>query len=246
MSAAPTDHPARPRAAVLPGALAAAALAGVAGFAGAVVALHVLPTGLDPIGRTVSEYVNEPYGWLIPLAGASIGLGSVALTLALAQFLPTGRAHGSLPSPPRPRPGSGRSARAGLALLALWGGAMLVVAAFPADPAPPGRTIVLTAPGTVHIVAGAVAFLALAVAAPLIGRAVPRDGRLAAAVRALGLAAPAGLVVLAVTLVNQPPVSRLVDAPRAHGLGERVMVAVYVAWLLTAAAWAWRRSRGTH
>jgi hypothetical protein len=203
--------------------LAGSGAAGVWLFALAVIALHLLPTGLDPIGRTVSEYVNQPYGWLVPIAGVGLGAGSLALTLALAHALPA----------PRPR--------AGLALLAVWGLAMILAAAFPTDPAPPGRPIHLTATGAVHVIAGVVAFLALAVAAPLISRAISGDPtRVAAAVRTLAVLAPLGLLLFVATAVNRPPISRLIGEPNAWGLGERVMVAVYVAWLLCVAAWVIR------
>jgi hypothetical protein len=199
--------------------LARVGVLGVLVFAVAVVALHLLPTGLDPVGRTISEYVNEPYGALIPIAGFGIALGSTALTLALGSALPP------------PVPG------AGLALLALWSGAMLIVATFPTDPVPPNQPVELGPAGVVHVVAGAVAFLAFAVAAPLISRAVPRDARL---IRVLGVAAPVSLVLFVVSVVNVPPVSRLVGAPLAHGLGERIMVAVYVGWLLAVGGWLLR------
>ena len=197
--------------------------AGIWLFVVIVVALHLLPTGLDPIGRTVSEYVNQPYGWLVPIAAGGIGAGSLALTVALTRALPA----------PRPR--------AGLALLATWGLAMLLAGAFPTDPAPPGRPIHLTAAGAVHVVAGAVAFLAFAVGAPLVSRAVPDEpGRSARAMRALAVLAPLSLLLFVSTAVNRPPLSRVIGRPNAWGIGERLMVAVYVAWLLCAAAWATR------
>jgi len=191
-------------------ATAFAGAAGVALFLTAVTALHLLPTGLDPIRRTVSEYVNEPYGLLVPLAGAGIGLGSLAIAHALA-------------------PSISRPARV---LLTVWGAAMLVVATFPADPAPPGRPITLTPSGTVHLAAGAIAIVSLPVAAVLISRTLPRTAR---ALRLLGLATPFGLLIFVVTMVNRPPVSRLIGEPIAHGLGERIMITIYCAWLLTAA-----------
>lgn len=184
-------------------------IVGVTVFVTAVVALHLLPTGLDPVRRTVSEYVNQPYGWLVPIAGAAIGLGSLALTAALSRVLPV-----------RPR--------AGLALLAVWGVAMCVVAAFPTDPKPSGRLVALTANGAVHVAAGAVAFVTLALAAPLVSRALPP----ARTVRVLAASVPVSLAVFALTMVNHPPVSRLVGQPTVWGAGERLMMAIYAAWLL--------------
>jgi len=158
--------------------------------------------------------VNQPFGWLVPIAGAGMGLGSAAIALALAR--------------------AGVPHRAGLVV---WSVAMLVVAAFPADPAPRLGTVAWTPAGVVHVVAGAIAFFSLAVAAPLISRAVPSR-----AVRILGVAAPLGLLLFVITLVNRPPVARLIGEPVAHGLGERVMVAIYAAWLISVAWWV-RRER---
>jgi hypothetical protein len=180
--------------------------AGVAVFVVCVVVLHLLPTGLDPIGRTVSEYVNHPYGRLIPVAGAGAGIGGLALGAALV------------------RAGN----RTGL-LVALFGLAMLVVAVFPTDDVIPGQPIRLSPTGTVHVVAGAVAFLALAIAAPLAG--LP-----------LRWLPPAGLVFFVLTIANKPPISRLFHAPIAYGFGERVMAACFVVWLF-AAAWSPTRPR---
>jgi hypothetical protein len=197
------------------------AAAGVSWFAITVAALHLLPTGLNPVQRTISEYVNQPYGWLVPVAGLGLGAGSLALCLALHRALP----------PPRPR--------AGVVLLAVWGMAMLVVAVFPADPAPPGRPVHFTAAGVVHVVAGVVAFAAFAVAAPLLSRAIPWRP-----IKVLGIMAPLSLALFVITTFNRPRVSRLIGQPNAWGLGERIMVAVYVAWLLCAAAWTVRATAG--
>lgn len=205
-------------------------VSGVGWFVVVVTALHLLPTGLDPVGRTVSEYVNQPYGWLVPLAGLGMALGSVAVTLALSPLL----AH------------AGAGARAGLALLALWSGAMLIVAAFPADPARPRQAIEWTPAGVVHVVAGGIAFVSLALAAVLVSRSVPAGGGLARAVHILGVAAPVSLVLFLVTLVNRPPVSRLVGAPAAYGLGERLMVGVYASWLICTALWVRSARRTAH
>ncbi|GAA4953721.1 DUF998 domain-containing protein [Actinoplanes utahensis] len=189
------------------------ALAGAGGvtvFLAAVTALHLLPTGLDPIGRTISEYVDEPYGRLLPLAGLGIGLGSLAVAHALAPLI----------------------TRPALIALTVWGLAMLVVAAVPTDPAPPGRPVTLTTAGTVHLTAGAIAFLALPAAAVLITRTTPPAYRM---LRILGYATPFALLLFLLTLTNRPPISRLIGEPIAYGLGERLMITVYCAWLLAAA-----------
>jgi hypothetical protein len=92
-----------------------------------------------------------------------------------------------------------------------------------------------------------VAFLAFATGAPLASHALPRDsGRLASAVRALAVMAPISLLLFVNTTVNRPPISRLIGQPNAWGLGERLMVAVYVAWLLCTASWVTRAAKAEH
>ena len=48
-----------------------------------VVALHLLPNSLGPVGARLSEYANGEFGWLMTVAFVTLGLGMVALALGL-------------------------------------------------------------------------------------------------------------------------------------------------------------------
>ena len=56
---------------------------GIAGFALAVGALHLLNPAFKPATRFISEYANGPYGYLLSLAFWGLGLGSLLLAIAL-------------------------------------------------------------------------------------------------------------------------------------------------------------------
>jgi hypothetical protein len=193
------------------GRLAVAGGAGLALFVLLLAVLHVVDPDRDPIVLTVSEYVLGPHGWLLPFAGLSLGLGALAVAAAAAAVLPA----------PRPR--------AGLALLALAGLSMLVVAAFPTDPIDPTDPVFVTTAGAVHAVAGILSFTCFAAAGPLLTRPVaaaagrPGLGRLA-------ILPPRGYLLFWATGVLDAPLGGLFGEPSATGLGERLMAAAFVAW----------------
>ncbi|MCK2213760.1 DUF998 domain-containing protein [Actinomadura sp. ATCC 31491] len=136
----------------LPRGLAIVSAGGPLVFAAAVLALHVVRPGLDPVGVTVSEYVLGPGGWLFTAGCLAWVLGSLALVALLA---------------------GARRARTGRVLLAAWAIGLLLVAVFPTDPIDRAhRTVRFTAAGIVHASAGQLAFLCFGVAAVLITRAV--------------------------------------------------------------------------
>jgi hypothetical protein len=69
-------------------ALGIVAAVATAGQAGALVVLHVLPTGYDPVRDAVSDYGVGPYrGWFWTQAVAG-GVGSLALALGLNHLHP--------------------------------------------------------------------------------------------------------------------------------------------------------------
>jgi hypothetical protein len=94
----------------------------------------------------------------------------------------------------------------------------LVVSAFPADHTGP---VELTTSGMVHFAAGMVAFVGLAVAAPLLTRhlVTPRRPR-AALLRGLAVAAPVGLAVYAATTVLGETARRPVRPPLSPRAGR--------------------------
>ncbi len=114
---------------------------------GALVALHLLPTGYDPTHDAVSDYAIGRYRagfWVFTTAGAVSG---VALAVALAQS-----------SPPKPT--------LTIVMLLLSGAARLLIPLFPTDQE---GSRVQTAKGTIHMVLAVTIFASIAVAASNLG-----------------------------------------------------------------------------
>jgi hypothetical protein len=187
-------------------------LAGMAGFALTVGALHVLQPGLSPRDEAVSYYVHGPFGWLLTLGLLSLGAGSLALVAGLAPMA------------------YGRRARIGRFVLAVWALGVLLGAVFPADPRghwdrPP------TPGGMIHGQAALLAFVALPVAAVLLSGALRREERRHARLLAgLGAATAVSLLLFTASLV---PVFVRPGPPVLLGLSERALLACYAAWLAT-------------
>jgi Protein of unknown function (DUF998) len=113
----------------------------------ALVSLHVLPTGYNPIHDAVSDYAIGRYRawfWVFTTAGAVSGF---ALAIALAR---------SNPSKPTLT----------IAMLLLSGGARLLIPLFPTDQA---GSRFQTRAGTIHMVLAVAIFASIAVAASNLG-----------------------------------------------------------------------------
>ena len=172
--------------------------------------------GRDPVSITVSEYVLGPHGWLLSFAGLSFGLGVLATTVAVAAILPA----------PRPR--------TGLTALTLAGLGMVVAGAFPTDPIDPTDPRFVTTAGAIHAAAGILSFTCFALAAPLLTR------KLAAATNTPGLCRlaavpPVGYALFWATGLLDNQLGGLLGHRSATGLGERLMAATFVVWLLAVA-----------
>ena len=191
-------------------------VAGLAIFAVAVVALHVLQPALSPSNEAVSYYVHGNHGWLLTIGLIALGIASLTLTAALR------RATG------------GSGARAGRWLLGIWSVGVLLGGVFPADPAgnwsaPP------TLPGMIHGNAAMVAFLALPVAALFLARSFRHDPRWKRSARLLSVLAVATALSLVVFYASLLPVFIRPGPPILLGLSERILLGIYVAWLAAVA-----------
>lgn len=114
---------------------------------GALLLLHLLPTGYDPIHDAVSDYAIGRYRlgfWVFATSGAVSGL---ALAIALSQS-----------NPPKPT--------LAIAMLLLSGAARLLIPLFPTDQ---GGGRFQTVKGTVHMVLAIAIFASIAVAASSLG-----------------------------------------------------------------------------
>ncbi len=114
---------------------------------GALIALHVLPTGYNPIRDAVSDYAigrYRPLFWVFATSGAVAGL---ALAIALARS-----------NPPKPT--------LTIVILVLSGVARFLIPVFPTDQA---GSRFQTLKGTIHMVLAIAIFASIAVAASNLG-----------------------------------------------------------------------------
>jgi hypothetical protein len=184
-------------------------LISIAYFVAALIALHFLESGINPIRDATSEYVNGPYGSLMTSAFFSISIA--CLTLAYGLYL-------AMPFSTRPR--------TGLLLIAFFGLVAIVVMFFPVNL----QGAALTISGLVHRIIGPVGFLCTAVGTILISRSFKKDNNFRT------LYKPA-LVLSWVILVMffAIPASMATKSGLA-GLGQRILLATLVAWIILIAA----------
>lgn len=199
--------------------LALASLMGTVLAVALIVALHAIQPGLDPVGRTISEYVLGRGGRLMVVVFFGVALGALALTAAMV----TGE---------RPTPGP-----AGLLGMAAFGLATIVTALFPTDPVDPAAgELRLSRTGVIHATAGMFAFTSLSIAAPLLtGWLAAQTPPLAGPLWVLAVAVPLGYVVFLATALLRGAMTALFGRLSVHGAGERVMATAFLAWLLFAA-----------
>ena len=183
--------------------------AGVALFAVSVVVMHAVQPELSPNDMAISYYLNGRLGGVLSAGLISLGIGSLSLAVALRRRL------------------SDTGAGAGVWLLGLWGVGCIIGGVFPPDP--PGHwDEPPSVAGMIHGGAAMVAFVAFPIAAWLLSRKVTTLAQRSIAHRPLALLCACALVVffvcLAPAFANRPPY--------ALGLVERILVALYAAWLV--------------
>jgi len=191
------------------------------GFLAVVAALHVLKSELSPTWRMVSEYEIGRHGWLMSSAFLLLAVACVSTARALA---------------PVTANTAGRVGRSALCLTA--GG--LVLAAFATTDPVTATSDQLTTHGNVHGVGTAIGIPAFVVAAIAMSRSL-RDKPGMASLHVATAAVVIAVVVFVVSMVvmfDGPPTTPDVRI----GLQNRLLVAAYAAWLITA-GWAARRSQ---
>jgi hypothetical membrane protein len=127
---------------------------GLSGVAAAILLiglLHIVPPSsqLSAVRRTISEYALLPDGWIFNLGVGALAVGSLAIMVSLV-----GR-------------GAIRAVSVSSALMVIWSACLLVIVVFPKNNWAIGPSM----GGTVHRVASVAAFVALPLAAIVIGRA---------------------------------------------------------------------------
>jgi hypothetical protein len=174
-------------------------LVAVAAGSAGMLDLHVT-SGLNPLSETISEYIFAADGWLLPASLVVLSAGAAMLALAVTRV--------------------GGDRRAAW-LMGLWGGCLLIVAAFPTDR--PGLPLSMS--GSIHRYAAFVAFLSL----PLAGLILMRRGCYARMVKALSVAALGSLTAMTVPYAA---VTLGLDMVGLPGLTQRLVVVSEVALLV--------------
>jgi hypothetical protein len=168
------------------------------------------------LNEAVSYYVHGAQGWLFTAGLLAWGVGSAALLLGLARTVRI------------------RAGNAGLLGLAVWSAGVLTSGLFRADP--PGQwDKPLSATALIHENAARVSFIALPIAALLLShglRRAPEWRRTAGVLYFLAVMIMVSLIVFFASLL---PISDSLSPPILFGLTERMLLAVYAAWLCAAA-----------
>lgn len=180
--------------------------AGLAAGVVALLALHLLPTGLSPVRNVVSQYGISRYRTGYRVQTLAYALAGVGATVGVA----------GLPKPNRLT----------IALCAVFAAARAAISWFPMDE--PGTP--LTASGRRHGLLAILAFLGLALAAGQLSRTLGRD-HLDPTVAGVS----AALSVLMIAALVGMTVDRRGFGSRYIGLIERVFYLGMTAWLATVA-----------
>ena len=177
--------------------------------------MHVVQPDLSPIDDAMSYYMNGRLGWMFGLGLVCLGGGSLCIAYGLHVLL----------SSTRPWLGS--------LLFALWGAGAVIGGLFPPDPrghwdAPPSVA------GMIHGGAAMVAFIAFPAAAVLLSRRITSSAVSFGWTRLLGPVAWLSAACLCVFFFCLAPAILANRAPYVLGLVERLLVVLYVVWIIAA------------
>lgn len=174
-----------------------------------IIALHFLRPDYNPISEPTSRYAVGPYGFLMTSAFLSMSLATWALVIGLYR---------GLSKPAR--------SRIGLGLLGIWGIGLLIAMMFPIDLEGAPQTT----SGTIHRINGPLVFLSLTAGTILVSRPFKQDARWRPFQRSALILSLIMLTATIATLLN------VVTGLGFAGLCQRIVLAVFVAWLLLTAA----------
>jgi hypothetical protein len=174
--------------------------------------MHAIQPDLSALDDAVSYYMNGQFGWVLGCGLVALGIGSLALGLALQCRKLAGAA--------------------GRVALFIWAIGVVIGGLFPPDPRgswdkPPSIS------GMIHANVAMVAFLALPVAAVLLSKQLGNVSASPVIRRFLPALGYAAAVMLVLFFVSLAPVFSD-RPPRLLGLSERILLVVYVAWLMVA------------
>lgn len=183
------------------------------------VMMHVVQSDLNPIDDAMSYYMNGRLGWVFGFGLVALGSGSLCIAYAL-HVVPV------LPA--------SLGQRFGAVLFALWGCGTVVGGLFPPDPRghwdePPSLS------GAIHGGAAMVALVAFPAAAVLLSRRFTSSAATVGARRLLSPVAWLGAASLLALFLCLAPAIVANRAPYVLGLVERVLILVYMVWIVAAA-----------
>lgn len=226
MKAATHQPSVRPRAARLTKQCIVVAAFGVSAFVALNIALQLIQGGDEPHRHPVGQLVHGRYGWLFSISMVALGLGSLALALALRPLVD------AAPS------------RLGLGFLVVWSIGCLLVAAAPAQPL---GEVATTPSGTIHGVSIATVFAAITLAS--IGLLRPGSAGIEQAFPSRAWSTARWSAVAAISLLGLLVISWLgtiadsqVGSPAAtwFGITERLTLAADTVLLIALALLGWR------
>jgi hypothetical protein len=186
-----------------------------------IVILHFQQPNLDPIGRTISEYILGKNGWLFIIASASIGIAALALFTSIVLLHPS-----SFPI-------------IGLIFLFLFGLAMIVAAIIPTDFMDPNAPeLHLSTAGMIHASAGLLASISIAIAAPLISswfQSINTTSQIIKLLPVIAIICDFAIIIALITIFAQPITLRIFHRKSIYGLGERIGSLAFTLWLIITA-----------
>jgi Protein of unknown function (DUF998) len=196
--------------------LAFVTLGGVICFISTIGSLHLLQPEFNPLNEAISYYVHGVNGWLLTFGLFGLGLGSLALTMALGCEV------------------GGKVSRGSRWGLGIWSVGVLLGAIFAADPPgqwdkPPSTS------GSIHGLAAMIALVVFPVSAVLASLSFRANARWDGFSGGLLGLAKASAVMLVVFMSSLVPVFLRPGPPILLGLTERALFLVYVVWLAAAA-----------
>ncbi len=178
-----------------------------------VLLLHFIQPDLNPLSRLVSQYALGKQGWLLTVGLMGFAVSAFTLACALAGTSNTIRL------------------RIGVVLLSIWSLCAILAALFPTDPIPPRGPMSLS--GMIHSIAANIGFFSLTGAILVCSghlRAVFGRSAWTHVIFGLALASVLSLILFLIAFVVAVTFGLLI-----HGLFERLVIAVDLAWLSTVA-----------
>jgi hypothetical protein len=170
------------------------------------IAMHAIQAGLDPATHYVSEYTHGRFGWLVMVAYVAAGAGVLGVAWSAGSVL------------------SGTRSLALAICLALVGVGLIASGVTRIDLPAADGSVASTASGMAHELAGYVLFLGLIPGAFLVAATFRRDPRLSSA--ALPAWIFAGSIVITFVVAVMSLSLDLI------GVGQRIFLATWIAWLV--------------